>query len=143
MYQLYGLGAIPALALAAVIGALVSSVLWSYRPGHAQTPRRSSPSKEADQRGIQNATKGTQPDSSAVSLMQCVKRADPYDPSPRADYLSWDDYFMAVAFLSAGRSKDPNKQVYMRSVIHNYPKLCTCLAGFKAQSPATAPACAC
>jgi dCMP deaminase len=25
--------------------------------------------------------------------------------------LSWDDYFMAVAFLSAQRSKDPNKQV--------------------------------
>ncbi|KAL7481356.1 hypothetical protein ACHAW6_007039 [Cyclotella cf. meneghiniana] len=28
-----------------------------------------------------------------------------------ADYLSWDDYFMAVAFLSAMRSKDPNTQV--------------------------------
>jgi len=26
-------------------------------------------------------------------------------------YLSWDDYFMALAFLSAQRSKDPNKQV--------------------------------
>lgn len=26
-------------------------------------------------------------------------------------YLSWDDYFMSVAFLSAQRSKDPNKQV--------------------------------
>ena len=25
----------------------------------------------------------------------------------RADYLSWDDYFMAIAFLSAHRSKDP------------------------------------
>lgn len=33
-------------------------------------------------------------------------------PSPlyRRSYLSWDDYFMAVAFLSAQRSKDPNKQ---------------------------------
>jgi hypothetical protein len=29
-------------------------------------------------------------------------------------YLSWDDYFMAVAFLSAQRSKDPNKQVLWR-----------------------------
>jgi len=29
----------------------------------------------------------------------------------REDYLSWDDYFMAVAFLSAQRSKDPNTQV--------------------------------
>jgi len=31
--------------------------------------------------------------------------------SKRSDYLSWDDYFMAVAFLSAQRSKDPNTQV--------------------------------
>jgi hypothetical protein len=26
-------------------------------------------------------------------------------------FLSWDDYFMSLAFLSAERSKDPNKQV--------------------------------
>ncbi|KAL8598709.1 hypothetical protein ACOMHN_033273 [Nucella lapillus] len=29
----------------------------------------------------------------------------------RTDYLSWDEYFMAVAFLSAQRSKDPRTQV--------------------------------
>ena len=29
----------------------------------------------------------------------------------RTDYLSWDEYFMAVAFLSAQRSKDPSSQV--------------------------------
>lgn len=29
----------------------------------------------------------------------------------RTGYLSWDDYFMAVALLSAQRSKDPNTQV--------------------------------
>lgn len=29
----------------------------------------------------------------------------------RQDYLSWDEYFMAVALLSAFRSKDPNTQV--------------------------------
>ena len=29
----------------------------------------------------------------------------------RADYLNWDEYFMAVAFLSAQRSKDPHSQV--------------------------------
>jgi hypothetical protein len=29
----------------------------------------------------------------------------------RSDYLHWDEYFMAVAFLSAQRSKDPNSQV--------------------------------
>ena len=31
--------------------------------------------------------------------------------SKRTDYLSWDEYFMAVALLSAQRSKDPNTQV--------------------------------
>mgnify|MGYP004564757859 CR=1 FL=1 len=29
----------------------------------------------------------------------------------REDYLSWDDYFMAVALLSSKRSKDPSTQV--------------------------------
>ncbi len=29
----------------------------------------------------------------------------------RHDYLSWDEYFMAVALLSAQRSKDPSTQV--------------------------------
>ena len=29
----------------------------------------------------------------------------------RQDYLSWDEYFMAVALLSAQRSKDPSTQV--------------------------------
>ena len=43
-----------------------------------------------------------------------VKR-DPLDPRPRTDYLSWDDYMMAVAFLSAQRSKDPNRQVRCQS----------------------------
>jgi dCMP deaminase len=29
----------------------------------------------------------------------------------RKDYISWDEYFMGVALLSAQRSKDPNTQV--------------------------------
>ncbi len=29
----------------------------------------------------------------------------------RSDYISWDEYFMGVALLSAKRSKDPNTQV--------------------------------
>jgi dCMP deaminase len=29
----------------------------------------------------------------------------------RADYISWDDYFMGIAILSSQRSKDPNSQV--------------------------------
>uniref|UniRef100_A0A0E0N2W6 Uncharacterized protein n=1 Tax=Oryza rufipogon TaxID=4529 RepID=A0A0E0N2W6_ORYRU len=34
----------------------------------------------------------------------------PFDPAKREGYISWDDYFMAIAFLSAKRSKDPNRQ---------------------------------
>lgn len=39
-----------------------------------------------------------------------------YDPlkegsKKREDYLGWDDYFMAMAFLTAKRSKDPRTQV--------------------------------
>ncbi len=34
-----------------------------------------------------------------------------FQSQKRKDYLSWDDYFMAVALLSAQRSKDPNTQV--------------------------------
>ena len=29
----------------------------------------------------------------------------------RKDYLNWDEYFMSIAKLTAGRSKDPNTQV--------------------------------
>lgn len=29
----------------------------------------------------------------------------------RKDYISWDEYFMGIAYLSAMRSKDPNTQV--------------------------------
>ena len=31
--------------------------------------------------------------------------------SKRNDYISWDEYFMGIALLSAKRSKDPNTQV--------------------------------
>ncbi|KAG7342309.1 deoxycytidylate deaminase [Nitzschia inconspicua] len=33
------------------------------------------------------------------------------DNGRRHDYLTWDEYFMSVAFLTAQRSKDPNTQV--------------------------------
>ena len=29
----------------------------------------------------------------------------------RTDYISWDEYFMGIAYLAAQRSKDPNTQV--------------------------------
>ena len=34
----------------------------------------------------------------------------------RTNYLQWDEYFMAVAFLSAQRSKDPRSQVRYRAM---------------------------
>lgn len=46
-----------------------------------------------------------------------VKReeASPVTPgvygSKRKDYISWEEYFMGIALLSAQRSKDPNTQV--------------------------------
>ncbi|GER53180.1 deoxycytidylate deaminase [Striga asiatica] len=45
------------------------------------------------------------------AAQQKSSRQSPFDPSKRKGYLSWDDYFMAIAFLSAERSKDPNRQV--------------------------------
>ncbi|KAI3512812.1 hypothetical protein L1887_20131 [Cichorium endivia] len=48
---------------------------------------------------------------SEVVLQSNSSPNDPYDRSKRNGYLSWDDYFMAVAFLSAERSKDPYRQV--------------------------------
>lgn len=38
-----------------------------------------------------------------------VEQMDP--ETKRTDYLSWEEYFMSLAVLSAQRSKDPNKQV--------------------------------
>ena len=40
----------------------------------------------------------------------CVK-AGVFMTKKREDYISWDEYFMGVAMLSAMRSKDPNTQV--------------------------------
>lgn len=52
------------------------------------------------------------PSDTTLQLIPAMRsRLDHSDPTPRAGYLSWDDYFMAIAFLSAQRSKDPNKQV--------------------------------
>ena len=35
----------------------------------------------------------------------------------RSDYITWDQYFMGIAIMSANRSKDPNTQVGL-SLIH-------------------------
>jgi len=36
---------------------------------------------------------------------------NPSNTKKRQDYISWDDYFMAISFLSAQRSKDPQVQL--------------------------------
>mmetsp|Transcript_8139 Transcript_8139/g.12483 ORF Transcript_8139/g.12483 Transcript_8139/m.12483 type:complete len:540 (-) Transcript_8139:111-1730(-) len=51
-----------------------------------------------------------------TKLKELLLREANYDPTQtpttkRTNYLSWDDYFMAMAFLTARRSKDPNTQV--------------------------------
>ncbi|CAK9199930.1 unnamed protein product [Sphagnum troendelagicum] len=46
-----------------------------------------------------------------LSKVSSSHKPDPFNPSKREGYLSWDDYFMSIAFLSAKRSKDPNRQV--------------------------------
>jgi len=48
----------------------------------------------------------------------------------REDYLDWNEYFMAVSFLSAQRSKDPATQVgigvqYILPVLASHPLGCT------------------
>jgi len=52
-----------------------------------------------------------------VSPVDMRKRPDPFDSRPRTAYLNWDDYFMSVAFLSSQRSKDPNKQVRVMTMM--------------------------
>ena len=48
-----------------------------------------------------------------LGLLQREANIDPFQfkVKKRSDYLSWDEYFMGIAFLSAQRSKDPNTQV--------------------------------
>ncbi|ETK77134.1 hypothetical protein F441_16904 [Phytophthora nicotianae CJ01A1] len=51
----------------------------------------------------------TKPETQEPATMQQVTAS--VGAQKRSDYLSWDDYFMSVAFLSAMRSKDPSTQV--------------------------------
>ncbi len=43
---------------------------------------------------------------------QCQDNGDSENVKKRTGYLEWDEYFMAVAFLSSQRSKDPRSQVH-------------------------------
>ena len=44
--------------------------------------------------------------------MEAVKISEKVEDKKREDYLEWNEYFMAVSFLSAMRSKDPATQVF-------------------------------
>lgn len=55
--------------------------------------------------------KGTEPEVVAAAAVSPVSDETDTTVRKRADFLSWDDYFMSVAFLSAMRSKDPSTQV--------------------------------
>ncbi|PRW45007.1 Deoxycytidylate deaminase isoform A [Chlorella sorokiniana] len=86
------------LALVALTSAAAGSLLT-----YATLRRRKSGAPQQQQPAAEGGA--------ALAQSEELQRQDPQDPSPRKGYLSWDDYFMAVAFLSAQRSKDPNKQV--------------------------------
>uniref|UniRef100_A0A2C9JL10 dCMP deaminase n=1 Tax=Biomphalaria glabrata TaxID=6526 RepID=A0A2C9JL10_BIOGL len=48
-------------------------------------------------------------DTSLENLLKLKTMTGP--PTKRSSYLEWEEYFMAIAFLSAQRSKDPRTQV--------------------------------
>ncbi|XP_021737448.1 deoxycytidylate deaminase-like [Chenopodium quinoa] len=77
---------------ATVIGAIASAIVIRFFFNNPKQHRRQSSSKSSNS----NAK---------------LSSHSPFDPSKRLGYISWDDYFMAIVFLSAQRSKDPNRQV--------------------------------
>ncbi|CAN8254888.1 unnamed protein product [Cochlearia groenlandica] len=76
----------------AIIGALISSLAFRIFTPNPKS-RRFAPSTEI------------------AAVSRKFPLLDPFSPLKRNGYISWDDYFMAIAFLSAERSKDPNRQV--------------------------------
>ena len=70
---------------------------------------------ECDEKAAKPASKGP-PKAAASEHRDLLMNEANYDPlavgsSKRDDALSWDDYFLSMAFLAAQRSKDPNTQV--------------------------------
>ncbi|KAL0421779.1 UNVERIFIED_CONTAM: Purine permease 3 [Sesamum latifolium] len=99
------------LSAVAVLGAVTSaisvSLFFNFR----------SPKKRCSENGVEEKKsalqspfdpakrKGSHGINKVIVLRQEIKH------ELQQKYLSWDDYFMAIAFLSAERSKDPNRQV--------------------------------
>lgn len=63
----------------------------AQRPQHSHEPRPCAPHAQAQRTPVGHSR-------------------DPGATTKRSDYISWDDYFMAIAVLSSYRSKDPNRQ---------------------------------
>ena len=66
---------------------------------------------------MSNTTSSTEPEAvtsngeEAISSDLNSLSLEQTESSARVDYLEWNEYFMAVSFLSALRSKDPSTQV--------------------------------
>lgn len=67
------------------------------------------PKRKEAKKVTENAAVGSTANKSA--RMESSIPCTPTRTGKRTNYLSWDEYFMSVAFLSAQRSKDPNSQV--------------------------------
>ncbi|KAK6047100.1 cytidine and deoxycytidylate deaminase zinc-binding region [Cooperia oncophora] len=53
----------------------------------------------------------TEGDNSIIDGVKDVEIREEHGSGKRKDYLSWENYFMAIAKLAAMRSKDPSTQV--------------------------------
>jgi len=88
-------------SLSAAAGAV--AVVAAHRFVSSYTATKGKPQNPPPPRGeplpVNGSTSGSPP------------AQDPYKITKREGFISWDDYFMAIAFLSAERSKDPNRQV--------------------------------
>lgn len=86
---------------------LVVSLSNSALPEAAISYKLSLPFSPSDSCSLRQVAKEELP----CITMKCGQNASSMIVAFLCSYLSWDDYFMAIAFLSAQRSKDPNKQV--------------------------------
>jgi len=96
-----------------------SSSYQAAVPTTTSTPTSTSTSTEQQQTvSIQNDDEEKEDSSTNSKYRDLLLKEANYDPNnqpstttKRTNYLSWDDYFTAVAYLSARRSKDPSTQV--------------------------------
>ena len=97
-----------------------SSITLDFGPlvsGEKDEPKSSSSKISDITKGGDGSGEGPCASTAQAKYRDLLMRDAKYDPTgpsvvpKRRGYLSWDDYFMAVSFLSAQRSKDPNTQV--------------------------------